>query len=311
MKNILVIGGSGYLGRNVVKHLIDKDYCVIATYRNNPAGLANDAFIDNRFEAVKFDSIDLHSFQTLLSRVDAVIFLAGDGSPGIVKSIKGSFSSMVEPFLSLAEVNALSFKRPLVFASSGGAVYGDVKVLPVDEATPTRPKSIYGFNKLICEQGLRLLNRKNSFPYCCLRIGNPYGGLVTDDVSHGFVNVMHRNRSTDTSVTIWGDGSTVRDYIHIQDVAVSIELALSHLHNGRKISPEINIGSEKGVSLLDIVHEFKRYKEINVDFKKHSVRPDDVNKIFLDCSKAHTELQWIASISLFDWIASEYQFVKS
>lgn len=184
----------------------------------------------------------------------------------------------------------------IVFASSGGTVYGAPVQLPIREDHPTQPQVSYGICKLMIEKYLSLFSRLHGIRPISLRIANPYGGRQRIDTAQGAIAVFLNRALQGKTVEIWGDGSIVRDYVYVTDVANAISLALSY-DGPHQV---MNIGAGQGLSLNKLLDEIDSLLGRKVSRSYLPGRSFDVPVSVLDISLAEAELGWIPQIPLQD-----------
>src|SRR5262245_18614892 len=176
----------------------------------------------------------------------------------------------------------------IVFASSGGTVYGVPRTVPITEEHPTHPITSYGIGKLTIEKYLELYRVLHGIDYCALRISNPFGERQRVASGQGAVTAfLHRAHRGET-IEIWGDGSVVRDYLYVGDVAEALARTVDY-RGERRI---INIGSGVGRDLHEIIAAVE--KVIGCPVRKRHVprRTFDVPANVLDIQLARAELGW-------------------
>jgi UDP-glucose 4-epimerase len=191
------------------------------------------------------------------------------------------------PFLNFLRLNATR-RLPVVFASSGGTIYGQPQYLPIDEAHPTDPISPYGIVKLSMEKYLGYFGDRYGFRYTILRISNPYGGRHHRRNDQGVIDVFAKKIAHGEELVIWGNGSIVRDYVHILDVCRSFLCAI--LYTGT--STVFNIGAGEGRSILDIIDALSVHLAQPPKLRFEEGRSYDIAKNVLDISHARSELGW-------------------
>ena len=185
----------------------------------------------------------------------------------------------------------------IVFASSGGTVYGNSEHTPFAETTPPHPISAYGVNKLAAEHYLKIYNRNYGMKNLALRIANPFGRYQHGFKNQGVIPIFARKALSGERLKIWGDGSVTRDYIFGADVAQA--MAISARYDGKE--EVFNIGSGVGRSLNEVITDLSAVlgRKIEVDYADS--RGFDVPVSVLDCSLAKQELGWSATSS---WLTS-------
>ena len=198
--------------------------------------------------------------------------------------------------------------RKVVFASSGGTVYGPPKTIPITEEHPADPISSYGVVKLAMEKYLGLFHHLHGLDYAALRISNPYGPYQDPERQQGAVGVFLNRLRLGEPITIWGDGGVVRDYLYVSDLVDALLLA------AEKDTPHrlFNIGSGHGASLNELV---ELMAEAGADVGKRPEveylpgRPLDVPTNVLDVSRAREELGWEPRTDLADGIARTWEWL--
>jgi UDP-glucose 4-epimerase len=176
----------------------------------------------------------------------------------------------------------------IVFASSGGTVYGVPRAVPITEEHPTHPITSYGIGKLTIEKYLELYRVLHGLDYCVLRIANPFGEGQRVASGQGAVTTfLHRAHRGET-IEIWGDGSVVRDYLYVGDVAEALARTLDY-HGERRI---MNVGSGIGRDLNEILAAIERVIGRPVQRRHVPGRSFDVPANVLDIRLARAELSW-------------------
>lgn len=215
--------------------------------------------------------------------------------------------------------------KSLIFSSSA-TVYGDVKVMPVTEEFPiggtTNP---YGTSKLFCENILSdLYKSDNEWNICIFRYFNPVGAhkthLIGEEPSGIPANLMPFISKVATRelecLNVFGndyntpDGTGVRDYIHIVDLAKAHIKGLERLDKDKKGMHIYNLGTGKGYSVLEMINAFERVNNIKVNYKIVGRRPGDVAICYANPEKAEKELDWKAELGLDDMCYDAYEFTK-
>lgn len=305
--NILVIGGAGYIGSHVARALLDKGHTV-TVYDNLSSGTRENIFDDEQF--VEGDILDSERLLTTMKAgFDGLVHLA---------AFKAAGESMVEPEKysvnningTIAILNAASqagVKR-IVFSSSA-AVYGEPQHLPIDEDHPTAPENYYGFTKLEIERFLRWYGKLRGIRYVALRYFNAAGYDV-----QGRVRGLERNPANLLPVImevaagmrdqlqVYGndyptrDGTCVRDYVHVNDLADAHVLALDYLAEHDK-SLTVNLGSETGITVQEMLREARRVTGEPIPDKVVDRRPGDPAELVASSARASQELNWKANYS--------------
>lgn len=317
MACILVTGGAGYIGSHVLAVLTAAGHqCVVVDNYSNSSPVSIDRVrrIGGPGEvlAMEMDIRDTGGLRSLLSRhrIDSVIHLAGLKAVGeSVEFPDRYFDNNVAGTQSLLTALAESPTRKFVFSSSA-TVYGRAGKVPIPETAPTAPENPYGETKLAVEELLRdLAGEDPAWRIANLRYFNPVGahesGLIGEDPNGVPNNLMpfvcqvaaHRQ----PALKVYGrdyptqDGTGIRDYIHVMDLAeghVAALKALDALKTGSVLT--INLGTGRGYSVLELVEAFERVNDVRVPRVFTDRRPGDVAVCYADPSLARTLLGWSA-----------------
>ncbi|WP_051273583.1 UDP-glucose 4-epimerase GalE [Desulfotruncus alcoholivorax] len=300
--NVLVTGGAGYIGSHVVKELLKRDYRVV-TLDNLSKG-HREAVTGGVF--VRGDCGDARLVRELVREhgISAVVHLAADSLVG---------ESMIKPdkYCKNNLGNGISFLTALIEAgvrrfilSSTAAVYGEPEYTPIDEAHPARPVNVYGGTKLMLEQILGWYERAYGLRYVSLRYFNAAGadpdgriGEDHDPETHLIPLVMQAALGQRDKIVIYGtdyptpDGTCVRDYIHVSDLAVAHILALEALRHGGP-SAVYNLGNERGHSVREVVETARRVTGVEFAVEEGPRREGDPAVLVAGSGRIQRELGW-------------------
>lgn len=311
-KKILVIGGAGYIGSHVVKALLHENFSV-TVYDNLSTGQVCNLF--EKAEFVKGDILDSqHLEKTMAQGFDAVIHLAakkavGESMENPQLYSQNNISGSINIFNAMLNTGI----KNIVFSSTS-AVYGMPKYLPLDENHPLNPMSFYGYTKMAIEQVMNWYSKIKDFNYIALRYFNAVGYAADGSIRGKEKNpqnllplIMETITGQREILHVFGndydtpDGTCVRDYIHVEDLADAHVLAIKKLlSNGD--SQIINLGTEKGTSVLEIIKSVERVsgKKVNYDFAPR--RAGDPANVIATSAKAAEVLGWHAKYTDIDEI---------
>jgi UDP-glucose 4-epimerase len=248
----LVIGGSGFLGTSVTRRLAlgDRDVVVMGRRRKPSSPIP----VGVRYLATDFETPA--GLEPLLDGVDEVVHLAYSTVP------KTSFEDPVFDVLSnlpgtvrLFQAAATSGVKKFLLVSSGGTVYGITDHLPIDEDHPTNPISPYGISKLTLEKYASMFHVTAGLPVIIVRPANAYGEEQRTQGGQGFIAAAMRAILRGQQVTVFGARGTVRDYVHVSDVASGIVAALEH----GDVGATYNIGTGVGRDNLEVLTEIEQH----------------------------------------------------
>lgn len=318
--HILVTGGAGYIGSHTVVELLNNNHKVVVV--DNLSNSSEEAI--HRIEEITRKSVEFHEFdlrnRTMLDSVfnshsfDAVIHFAGLKAVGesVAKALF-YYQNNLESTLSLLESMKQFDVKKLVFSSSA-TVYGNPETLPITEDAPKSATNPYGQTKLMIEQILEDISATNEgWNITSLRYFNPIGahesGLIGED-PNGLPNnllpyVSQVAAGKLEKVNVFGDdydtpdGTGVRDYIHVVDLAKAHLAALEHLDHPNAYKA-YNIGTGRGTSVLEAIDAFKSASGTNIPYEIVDRRPGDIATCYADPSLANEELGWQAEKSVAD-----------
>ena len=316
--NILVTGGAGYIGSHTIIELLASGHGVVVVDNLSNSSAESLARVEEiTGQKVPFYEFDLRDREKLVElfkaeTIDAVIHFAGLKAVGesVAKAL-WYYQNNLESTLTLLDVMKEFSVKKLVFSSSA-TVYGDPAKLPITEDMPLTATNPYGWTKLMIEQILRdVANTNEDWQFTSLRYFNPVGahpsGRIGEDPSGipnnllPFVSQVAVGKREQLSVfgddydTV--DGTGVRDYIHVVDLAKAHVAALEHLGapNEYKV---YNVGTGRGTSVLELVHAFEKASGKAVPYQVVARRPGDIAACYADPSLAETELNWHAELSI-------------
>ena len=326
--NILLTGGAGYIGSHTCVALTEAGFTpvILDNFSNShPAVLDRLASITGRRIACEQgDVLDTPWVVGVLERhrIDAVVHFAGDKAVGesVAKPLK-YYRNNIGGAVSLLDAMQASPCRTLVFSSSA-TVYGDPASVPITEDFPRSHTNPYGHTKLVIEDILAAVQVSDpSWQVGALRYFNPVGahpsGLIGEDPSGIPNNLMPFVTQVAIGkrefLSVYGsdyrtpDGTGVRDYIHVQDLAEGHVAALKALLDRRQ-SFTVNLGTGQGQSVLDVVKAFEQASGRPVPYRIAPRRPGDVAQCYADPALAHRLLGWRASRSLADMCADAWRW---
>lgn len=331
MKNIFVTGCSGYIGSHTCVELLEIGYNVIGLDNfSNSKPVVLDKIFEITGKKIKFyegNMLDKDILNKIFSEntIDAVIDFAAFKSVGdSTKKPIEYYINNVSSVLTLLDVMKEYNVKNLIFSSSA-TVYGESKIMPITEeckiGNTTNP---YGTSKLYVEGILQdLYSSDNSWNICIFRYFNPVGAhkssLIGEDPTGIPANLMPFISKVAIGeidcLNVFGndydteDGTGVRDYIHIMDLAKAHINGLKKLENDKKGMHIYNLGTGKGVSVLEMINTFEKVNNVKINYKITERRPGDIAVCYADPTKAFKELNWKAIYNLEDMCRDAYNYV--
>ena len=308
--NILVIGGAGYIGSHVTRAFLDKG-AKVTVFDNLSTGTRVNLFPEARFE--EGDILDYGRLETVMrGGYDALVHLAAFKAAGesMEKPEKYSVNN-ISGSLNILNAAAAAGVRRIVFSSSA-AVYGEPEYIPLDEKHPTKPENYYGFTKLEIERFLGWYDKLKGIRFAALRYFNAAGydpagrvrGLERNPANL-IPAIMEVAAGTRPELKIFGsdyptpDGTGVRDYVHVSDLADAHVSGLEYIVREDK-SLMVNLGSEEGLSVLEILETARKITGKPIPATVVSRRPGDPAKLVASSALAREILGWKATRSDVD-----------
>ena len=326
---VLVTGGTGYIGSHTCVELLNNGYdiVVIDNLSNSKREVVNKIKLitgkDFNFYEIDLRDIDKLTKVFEIENIDSVIHFAGLKAVGesVEKPIL-YYDNNIGSTITLTKVmNKFNVKK-LVFSSSA-TVYGEQEVLPIKETASLSTTNPYGSTKLFIEYILDdIYKSDNEWSIIKLRYFNPVGAhksfLIGEDPNGIPNNLMPYISKVAIKelpyLNIYGndydtiDGTGVRDYIHVVDLSFGHIKALEYISQN-KGSVSINLGTGKGISVLEMVHAYKRVNNVEIPYKIVGRRDGDIKECFADPTLAKKLLNWEAKLGLDDMVKSSYQYI--
>lgn len=298
MKKILVLGGNGFLGRNLCRFLTEQGEKVYSFDMAMPA---------EQLDGVSYltgDFFDDYTLKKIIQGMDVIYHAICTLNPGNSneKCILGYERDFVQTAKLCSFIQDMDCR--LIFFSSGGTVYGNQQVLPVTEDAVPVPINHYGNLKLCIENTIRTFNFQMKRNMLIARIANPYGPGQDYHKGVGFIDAAIKRAIAGETIEIWGDGSIVRDYIYIEDVCRMLYELIDY-HGEYEV---FNLSSNTGTSQNDII-EILREMEPGLQVVYTPGRTVDAGKIILDNQRIRTLGDWNLT-TLREGIAKYHAFVK-
>lgn len=334
MRKILVTGGTGYIGSHTVVELLNSGYepVIVDNLSNSLASVVDSIkrITGIRPQLEKVDCCDLRSLERVFQNqggIEAVIHFAaykavGESCARPLDYYRNNLVSM----MNLMELMPRYGVRGVVFSSSC-TVYGQPEMVPVSEESPIKPANCpYGNTKQICEEIIRdTIASGVPLKGVLLRYFNPIGAHPTSllgELPNGVpLNLVPYITQTAIGIreklSVYGDdygtpdGSCVRDYIDVVDLSRAHVMAISRMLEKETEDVEVfNLGTGRGVSVLELVHQFEISTGVKVNYQIVGRRPGDVERVYADCTKANRVLGWKAETPLSDTLINAWNWQK-
>jgi UDP-glucose 4-epimerase len=312
MSAILVTGGAGFIGSNLCDRLLAESYRVIAVDDLSTGRIANITEARGYGKDFTFYNMDIRGegLRTLFERHRPEVVMHLAAQAGVRPSIEDPARDAAINVLGLINVLEASVRtgvRKVVFASSGGTIYGEPRRLPVKETavSSSRPLSPYGISKKVSEDYLRFYHRYRGLDFTALALGNVYGPRQDPSGEAGVISIFVGKMLAGEIPTIYGDGNQTRDYVFIDDVVHAFALAV-----GRGPGKLINIGTGLETSVNGLFRTLADICGFTGQPLFGSLPPGELRRIALDISLAEQALGWRPWTHLEDGLKETVAYMK-
>jgi UDP-glucose 4-epimerase len=304
----LITGGNGFIGTHLVDLLLENGHEVRVLDR-----------YPSRFREalpnVEYLVGDLGNhgeMENAVKDVDWVFHLAYTTLPQTSNDdpVYDIRSNVVDTVQLLTECSKAKVKK-VIFISSGGTVYGIPQTTPIKENHPNEPICSYGITKLTIEKYLNLFHEIHGLEYVVARLSNPYGELQNPNAKQGAIGVFLGHAARGETITIWGDGEVVRDYLYIRDTVEALLAAALYQPENKKSPRVFNISSGIGRSLNDLIAAIKQVAGPEVKVEYTPARAVDVPANVLDNALARQHLDWEPQVGLTEGIEKSWRWINS
>lgn len=285
----LVLGGCGFLGSVVTKHLVSQGWQV-RVFDKEGSDTSRLRSVISSIDFIRGDYMSLGDLRRALEGMPVVIHFVGTTIPQTsMNDIQFDVETNVLPTVRLLELMRQSGAQRLLFSSSGGTVYGvSEQRKPIPETHRTDPIAAYGISKLMIEKFIQLFSFNYTLPAVILRFANPYGESQQPARPQGAVSAFVQSVNEGKSIHIWGDGSAVRDYLYEEDLATAVE---SVLHTP-DLTGTLNVGTGKGTSLNELAATVSKIFRRKTEVIYEPARSFDVPYNVLDINRITKATGW-------------------
>lgn len=300
----LLLGGNGFIGSHLTDKLIEAGWDVVVI--DQLERLYDQ--VPQQVQFIKGDFTQPDCVKKALIGVDIVFHLAWASIHEVSnKDPIADVRANLIPTIQLLEACNQVGVQKVIFLSSGGTVYGPSKQLPIPESHQNDPVTSYGITKLAVEKYLRMFEYLYGLNYVVLRPSVPYGPRQNPLGRQGAVAVFLYRVGNDLPVTIWGDGSTTRDFFYISDLVDALVVCAERENLKNRV---YNIGGGEEISLIDLVSVVQDTIGKDAIINYHHPRKFDASRIVLDTRLANQELDWSPRVPLTEGVAKTWSWLS-
>ncbi len=301
---VLVTGGAGFIGSHIVDRLVQEGYGVVVA-DNLATGKRR-----NINRAAKFYRADIRSWwlERVFRRERPVVVCHHAAQMDVRRSVQDPMFDAETNILGTLNVLRYAIKygvRKFIFASSGGAVYGEPEKLPVSESHPTRPASPYGISKAVGDEYLRYFRAADGMEYVSLRYANVYGPRQDPYGEAGVVAIFTQKMLQGEQPIINGNGRQTRDFVYVDDVVEANIAAL-----GKEAHGIYNVGTGQETTINELFSLLAGLINPSVREVHGPAKKGEQQRIALDSSRIHRELDWDPKASLKDGLSRTVEYYR-
>lgn len=300
--NILILGGTGFIGSHLIDSLSTKGHFLTVVDRTLKYAPQH-----KNIRYYQADIQRLTDIEDIFTGQDLIIHLVSTTNPQSSNAdpIFDTTSNLVSS-LSLLEIMKKQAVPRLIYFSSGGTVYGIPSNIPIKESHPTQPICSYGITKLAIENHIKMYMDLYDIQATILRPSNPYGPRQSHIGVQGVISTFTNRILNEENITLWGDGNVVRDYLYVLDLISACNAAIE-----KNVTGTFNIGSGKGYSLNQIISQIELITGKQAHIEYQPKRNFDVPEIYLDITEANSRLGWRPETDLTQGITQYIEWLLS
>jgi len=300
---ITLIGGNGFIGSHLVDKLVTEGSHTLTVFGRSPNKFAPST---SKVTYIYGDFENIELLRKALWGSDLVVHLLSTTVPSTA-AMDPTYdirSNVIGTINLLEEVVKQNIKR-FIYVSSGGTVYGNPEYIPMDEKHSLNPISSYGIGKVAIENYVKIYAEKYKFSYMIIRPSNPYGprqNFISG--MQGVISTFMYKMLMNEEITIWGDGSAIRDYVYVDDVSDFFIKAIESKEQG-----VFNLGDGIGYSVNDIITYLENIIGIKAKVRYKDISVSAVKEVILDINKSSKVLNWNPNTELHSGIVKHYEWM--
>ncbi len=307
MQKIMILGAAGFIGTNLALALSKKKEYSLTLVDRSKAYFNQILFeLDN--VSILEDDLDFEmNFEKLVNGHDVVYHLVSTIVPSTSnQNISQELKANVIFTSNLLDACVKCGIKRVVFISSGGTVYGKEVCCPLKEETPTKPISSYGLQKITIERLLYLYRYMYGLDYRIIRLSNPYGAYQRPNGVLGAVTTFTYKALKNEKITVYGNGSVIRDFIYIDDAIK----AIINIGCGGSTHRTFNVGCGRGASILEVLNTIENSLKMKLSVEFKAARKVDVPINYLDIGRYEEEFGRLNPISLYEGVKRTAKYMQ-
>lgn len=299
---IILTGGAGFIGSWVADYYLKNNHEVLIIDNLSSGKREN---VPSSAELVEADIRDADAMEKIFKEFKPEIVNHHAAQTNVRVSVEDpqfDASINIVGTLNVLENSRKAGVKKFIFASTGGAIYGEPEILPADESMKEEPLSPYGVSKLCTEFHLAYYKQVHGLSYTALRYANVYGQRQNPHGGAGIVSIFCTNMLNGTVCNIFGNGEQTRDYIHCEDVAMANTLCLT--------APDgvYNIGTSVETSINSVFKSLKEISGSDCDIQYLPEKLGDVKRISLSNSLANQKFQWMPRVTFYEGLKKTWEW---
>ena len=300
VKDTVLILGGGFIGHALARRVVERGMSVTVISHRTPEHLPDGT------DWIQGDLSDLILIRKILPKCRAVVHLASTSTPSrYIHTPSREVEENLLPLLHLLEMMQDHTDIPLLFLSSGGAIYGDPATIPVSETHILAPLSNHAAGKAASEHFLGIFAHQGN-PVTILRPSNVYGQEQPLKSGFGIIRTLLEHIKLGTPITIWGDGETVRDYIYIDDLINACIAVLDNPMDGT-----YNVGNGHGISLNSLCSLAEQITGKMLSKQYQAARSMDVSRVVLDTTSIRNSYAWRPQVTIERGMKLTWNWIKN
>lgn len=301
----LVLGGDGFLGSHLVDDLLSRGFSVRVFDRFDGDKLKNLVYPQEGLELFSGDFLDSSSLDKALQDIDFVFHFISLGNPALtIKDPESDIKNNILGTIRLLDACVKQGIKKVIYPSSGGAIYGNIKSDCMREDSPLEPITPYSINKLCIEKYLSYYKKYYGLDRVIYRISNPYGERQSTDGTQGVIPILLKKVLNGEIINVYGN--SVRDYIYVKDVTNFIAKNFDKDHKYEVY----NLGSGKATSLEEVLLAIEKVTQLVPKKNQLERREFDVERIVLDVDRIKEEFNFTPTTAFIDGVRMTFDYIR-